>query len=570
MSPPVLTEPPLADRSLRDAGPVLILAPTERDGLGLFRLLASERIEGQRVESVSALAESVGVATGLVLVTDELLFHADLGPLTAHLSRQPPWSDLPFIVLSQMGTQARRQMDEIRLAERLGNVLFIERPLNAVTLLSAVKTSLRARSWQRRLRGHMEEEAAAAERMAELLEARVRERTAALEAAEAERRRIAAALAQSQKMEAVGQLTGGIAHDFNNMLTGVLGSLDLMQARLAKGRFSELERFLGLARTGAERAAGLTQRLLAFSRRQVLTPQPVELQRLVAGMEGLIRSTIGPEIDIEVDAPAGSWPVLCDPHQMESALLNLCINARDAMPGGGRLAIALANLPGSGAPGGGAEDRVTLSVRDTGSGMAPEVMQRAFDPFFTTKPIGQGTGLGLSMIYGFVQQSGGRITIESAPGQGTTLRLCFPRHRGAAITAPEAGKPEAAATGPGGTVLVVDDEPSLRLLAAEVLRERGCTVLEAGDAASALEILRGGRTIDLLVTDIGMPGGMNGRDLALAARELHDTLRVLFITGYPEAALEGVALSGPDMQLLTKPFTMEALAERIRRMMAPD
>ena len=570
MSPPVLTEPPLADRSLRDAGPVLILAPTERDGLGLFRLLASERIEGQRVESVSALAESVGVATGLVLVTDELLFHADLGPLTAHLSRQPPWSDLPFIVLSQMGTQARRQMDEIRLAERLGNVLFIERPLNAVTLLSAVKTSLRARSWQRRLRGHMEEEAADAERMAELLEARVRERTAALEAAEAERRRIAAALAQSQKMEAVGQLTGGIAHDFNNMLTGVLGSLDLMQARLAKGRFSELERFLGLARTGAERAAGLTQRLLAFSRRQVLTPQPVELQRLVAGMEGLIRSTIGPEIDIEVDAPAGSWPVLCDPHQMESALLNLCINARDAMPGGGRLAIALANLPGSGAPGGGAEDRVTLSVRDTGSGMAPEVMQRAFDPFFTTKPIGQGTGLGLSMIYGFVQQSGGRITIESAPGQGTTLRLCFPRHRGAAIAAPEAGKPEAAATGPGGTVLVVDDEPSLRLLAAEVLRERGCTVLEAGDAASALEILRGGRTIDLLVTDIGMPGGMNGRDLALAARELHDTLRVLFITGYPEAALEGVALSGPDMQLLTKPFTMEALAERIRHMMAPD
>ena len=174
------------------------------------------------------------------------------------------------------------------------------------------------------------------------------------------------------------------------------------------------------------------------------------------------------------------------------------------------------------------------------------------------------------MIYGFVQQSGGRITIESAPGQGTTLRLCFPRHRGAAITAPEAGKPEAAATGPGGTVLVVDDEPSLRLLAVEVLRERGWTVLEAGDAASALEILRGGRTIDLLVTDIGMPGGMNGRDLALAARELHDTLRVLFITGYPEAALEGVALSGPDMQLLTKPFTMEALAERIRHMMAPD
>ena len=566
----------MAEHSPEEAGPVLILAPTERDGLGLFRLLASERIDGRRVESLPALAGAIGEATGLVLVTDELLFHADLGPLTESLSRQPPWSDLPFIVLSQMGTLARRQMDEIRLADRLGNVLFIERPLNAVTLLSAVKTSLRARSWQRRLRGHMEEEAAAAERMAELLEERVRQRTAALEAAEAERHRIAAALAQAQKMEAVGQLTGGIAHDFNNMLTGVLGSLDLMQARLAKGRFSELERFLGLARNGAERAAALTQRLLTFSRRQVLTPQPVELQRLVAGMEGLIRSTIGPEIDIEVTAPAESWPVLCDPHQMESALLNLCINARDAMPGGGRLAIALANLPASGAPDGapdgapvgGGEDQVMLSVRDTGSGMAPEVMQRAFDPFFTTKPIGQGTGLGLSMIYGFVQQSGGQVTIESAPGQGATLRLCFPRHRGAVIAAPEAGKPRAAAAGPGGTVLVVDDEPSLRLLAAEALREQGCTALEAADAAAALEILRGGTAIDLLVTDIGMPGGMNGRDLALAARELRGRLRVLFITGYPEAALEGVALSGPDTQLLTKPFTMEVLTGRIRHMVA--
>ncbi|APT59137.1 hybrid sensor histidine kinase/response regulator [Roseomonas gilardii] len=572
MPPSVPAEPPLAEHNPEEAGPVLILAPTERDGLGLFRLLASERIDGRQVESLPALAETIGEATGLVLVTDELLFHADLGPLTGRLSQQPPWSDLPFIVLSQMGTLARRQMDEIRLADRLGNVLFIERPLNAVTLLSAVKTSLRARSWQRRLRGHMEAEAAAAERMAELLEERVRQRTAALEAAEAERRRIAAALAQAQKMEAVGQLTGGIAHDFNNMLTGVLGSLDLMQARLAKGRFSELERFLGLARAGAERAAALTQRLLAFSRRQVLMPQPVELQRLVAGMEGLIRSTIGPEIDIGVTTPAESWPVLCDPHQMENALLNLCINARDAMPGGGRLAIALANLPASGAPDGapdgGGEDQVMLSVSDTGSGMAPEVMRRAFDPFFTTKPIGQGTGLGLSMIYGFVQQSGGQVTIESAPGQGTTLRLCFPRHRGAAIAAPEAGKPRAAIAGLGGTVLVVDDEPSLRLLAAEALREHGCTALEAADAAAALEILRGGTAIDLLVTDIGMPGGMNGRDLALAARELRGRLRVLFITGYPEAALEGVALSGPDTQLLTKPFTMEVLTGRIRHMMA--
>ena len=560
----------MADRGPEDAGPVLILAPTERDGLGLFRLLASEGIDGRRIESLPALAEAIGEGTGLVLVTDDLLFHADLGPLTGHLSRQPPWSDLPFIVLSQMGTLARRQMDEIRLADRLGNVLFIERPLNAVTLLSAVKTSLRARSWQRRLRGHMEREAAAAERMAELLEARVRQRTAELEAAEAERHRIAAALAQAQKMEAVGQLTGGIAHDFNNMLTGVLGSLDLMQARLATGRFSELERFLGLARTGAERAAALTQRLLAFSRRQVLTPQPVELQRLVAGMEGLIRSTIGPEIDIEVTAPAESWLVLCDPHQMESALLNLCINARDAMPDGGRLAITLANLPGSGAPDGDGEDQVMLSVRDTGSGMAPEVVQRAFDPFFTTKPIGRGTGLGLSMIYGFVQQSGGQVAIESAPGQGATLRLRFPRHRGGPVAPPEAGKPGAAAAGPGGTVLVVDDEPSLRLLAAEALREQGCRVLEAADAAAALEILRGETAIDLLVTDIGMPGGMNGRDLALAARELRGRLRVLFITGYPEAALEGVALSGPDMQLLTKPFTMEVLTARIRHMMAQD
>ncbi|MCK8784340.1 PAS domain-containing protein [Roseomonas sp. NAR14] len=412
-------------------------------------------------------------------------------------------------------------------------------------------------------------------RLNETLEARVEARTAALRAAEAE-------LRQAQKMEAVGQLTGGIAHDFNNLLTGIGGSLSLLRRRLAAGRTEGLERYIEAAQGAADRAAALTHRLLAFSRRQTLDPRPTDVNRLVAGMEELIRRTVGPAIAVETAPAPGLWPTLCDANQLENALLNLAINARDAMPEGGRLRIATANVPlgeGAAAEGGLSRgDHVSIEVSDTGVGMAPEVAARAFDPFFTTKPLGQGTGLGLSMIYGFVRQSGGQVRLRTAPGEGTTVVLDLPRHAVAPppVAAAPPAAPRAARAARGGTVLVVDDEPTVRMLVVEVLEDLGYAAIEAGDAAAGLRVLQSGARVDLLVSDVGLPGGMNGRQLADAARIERPGLKVLLITGYAEAAVigqeglgqEGLGQGGSDrwLQVMTKPFAVDALAARIRAM----
>ena len=387
-----------------------------------------------------------------------------------------------------------------------------------------------------------------------------------------EQRALEAQLRQSQKMEAVGQLTGGIAHDFNNLLTGITGALELLNRRLQQGRFAETGRYITTAQGAARRAAALTHRLLAFSRRQTLDPRPTEVNHLIAGMEELIRRSIGPAITLTVVGAPRLWPTLVDPNQLENALLNLCINARDAMPGGGRLTIETANLRLDGRS---ARERdlppgpyVTIAVTDTGTGMAPEVAARAFDPFFTTKPLGQGTGLGLSMIYGFVRQSGGQARIHSEPGRGTTMRLYLPRYHGEAEAAePASRRPAAEQAGAGETVLVVDDEPTVRTFVGEVLRDVGYAVLEAGDGAAGLALLRSPARIDLLVTDVGLPGGMNGRQMADAARLHRPGLRVLFITGYAEQAVLGADPLEPGLQVMTKPFTAEALVQRIRAML---
>jgi len=377
-------------------------------------------------------------------------------------------------------------------------------------------------------------------------------------------------LRQSQKMEAVGQLTGGLAHDFNNLLAGITGSLELMQTRVAQGRIGDLDRYLTAAQSAAKRAAALTHRLLAFTRRQTLAPRPTGLNRLVAGMDELVRRTAGPAVEVEAVAAPALWTTLVDPNQLENALLNLCINARDAMPEGGRLTISTGNAQlgaGSGQdlpPG----QYVTLCVADTGTGMTPKVMRRAFDPFFTTKPIGMGTGLGLSMIYGFVQQSGGQARIHSAPGQGTTVCLYLPRHLGEADAVDEpASLAEAPRAVQGETVLVVDDEPTVRMLVAEVLQDLGYNAIEAADGATALQVLRSRTRVDLLVTDVGLPG-LNGRQVADAARALRPDLKVLFITGYAETALLSHGHLEPGMHVLTKPFAMEALASRIKELIA--
>jgi PAS domain S-box-containing protein len=380
------------------------------------------------------------------------------------------------------------------------------------------------------------------------------------------------ALRQAQKMEAVGQLTGGLAHDFNNLLTGISGSLELLQIRISQGRYKDVERYISTAQGAANRAAALTHRLLAFSRRQTLDPKATNVGRLITGMTDLINNTVGPGIELATDNAPDLWTTLVDPNQLENALLNLCINARDAMPHGGRLGIKTVNRVLDGVEAFPLEMRageyVSLSVSDTGTGMSDEVVQRAFDPFYTTKPLGQGTGLGLSMIYGFAKQSGGQVRIDSTLGSGTTIYLFLPRHSEEAKTSDElahfASVPRA---GAGETVLIVDDEPSVRMLVAEVLGELGYTALESADGASALQVLRSDTRIDLLVTDVGLPGGMNGRQLADFGRTARPDIKVLFITGYAEKAAIGADGLDPGMAILTKPFTMEGLATRIKELL---
>ncbi|WP_116813259.1 GAF domain-containing hybrid sensor histidine kinase/response regulator [Steroidobacter cummioxidans] len=379
-------------------------------------------------------------------------------------------------------------------------------------------------------------------------------------------------LRQSQKMEAVGQLTGGIAHDFNNLLTGIIGSLDMMQRKLARGQQIDVNAYVSAAMTAANRAAALTHRLLAFSRRQALDPRPVHANRLIRGMEELLRRTLGEAIALEFVEQPDVWLTRCDQNQLESALLNLTINARDAMPQGGKLIIRTANEHLENAHEAKLRDVVqgdyiAISVCDSGVGMSPEVMSRAFDPFFTTKPIGQGTGLGLSMIYGFTRQSGGYAKIQSEVGKGTTVKLYLPRYHGEhelsqdpdplPVTLQPMGREE--------VVLVVEDEQVVRDLVVDLLAEMGYRSLQAVDGPSGLAIALSDVRIDLLISDVGLPG-FNGRQLADAACAHRPDLKVLFITGYAHNAAVSNDLLAPGMQMITKPFALETLAERIRDM----
>ena len=380
-------------------------------------------------------------------------------------------------------------------------------------------------------------------------------------------------LFQAQKMEAVGQLTGGLAHDFNNLLTGISGSLELLKMRITQGRIGDLERYVSAAQGATSRAAALTHRLLAFARRQTLDPRLIAPNKLITEMEEMIRRTVGPEIKLELALASRLWPTLCDPNQLENAILNLCINARDAMPNGGRLTIETSN--------GTLDERsaqlqhmhagefVSICVTDTGTGMPPDVVAHAFEPFFTTKPTGQGTGLGLSMIYGFTRQSGGQVRIYSEVGSGTTVYIYLPRHQGeVGAEVLRAGLPETPRAAAGETVLIIDDEPTVRMLVTEVLEGLGYAAIEAADGVSGLRVLQSDVRIDLLITDVGLPGGMNGRQMAEVARQSRPKLRVLFITGYAENAAIGHGHLEPGMHVLTKPFSIEALAGRVKSIIA--
>ena len=554
----------------------LVLAPAGRDAAVAVSLMQEAGVLAQACADLTSLAAAIEEGCGLVLITEEALRTTDPRPLVNAIAGQPAWSDIPFVLLASQNTNDR-MMAATRYTGLLGNVTFLERPFHPTTLLSVVHTALRTRDRQYQARAHLEErirrEAALNETQAELLKHRaelehlVSARTAALERANArlreevvERTRAENALHQSQKMEAVGQLTGGIAHDFNNLLSAIMGGLELILRRTS----DEAIRRLGTAAIDAtKRGAKLTGQLLAFSRTQQLTLVPVDLNALLAGIQDLLSRSIGPLIELRcVPSREPVWAT-ADSNQLELALLNLAINARDAMPNGGRLTVAVEITQSA--------DRkmANLSVTDTGTGMPPDVIERAFEPFFTTKGVGKGTGLGLAQVYGIASQSGGSATIESEPGRGTTVRLLLPLLDRAASLQDQADRAELAGSIPLGrtsdVVLVVDDDPAVRGSLVEMLRSLGYRVLEAAHGRAGLEMLDSNPHPDVMIVDYIMPG-MSGAEVALAARQHHPALPILFSTGYANtAALQG-ALS--DLPVLRKPFRLSELARSVAASLA--
>lgn len=551
---------------------ILILAPEGRDASVLQALLTEAGIAAQldaTGETLMAALES-GSHAGAV-ITDEALTRVGLANLRDALERQPAWSDFPFILLARRGASAR---NELKHVEQAMNATVLERPLHPTSLVSAVRSAIRGRDRQRlaaRQLRELEDARATLKSFAESLETKVRERTADLAAANdrltaeiGEREKAESRLIQAQKMEAVGQLTGGLAHDFNNLLTAVVGSLDLLLRRTDDKR---LRKLASNALQAAERGAQLTAQLLAFSRRQRLSPSPLNANDIVSGMGDLLSRTIGPHIRIETKLEPKLWRALADRTQIEVMILNLALNARDAMTSGGRLTIATHNvdavpsaLASELSPG----EYVAITVSDTGSGMTPEVLARAFEPFFTTKETGRGTGLGLSQLYGFAKQSGGTARIESRLGQGTTVTIYLPRTTASAAAAAEPYD-HSARTGQIN-ILLVDDDDSVREVCAAMLEDIGCAVTAVATGADALEQLAGTQ-FDLLLTDIAMPA-MNGVELATRAREIAPDMPVLFASGYADLQVFGEQLS--DETVVRKPYRLSELAARIDAAVKPE
>ncbi|WP_460141490.1 ATP-binding protein [Pseudomonas sp. S2_E01] len=542
----------------------IILAPLGRDSQIALMMLNEAGYAGVVTRDLVGLCAELEHGAGLLLISSEALLGADMAPLIDLIDQQPAWSDLPIVLMTHRG--GPEQGPASRLGVQLGNVTFLERPFHPATLISLVTTALRGRRRQYEARDRLIDLSQSEMRLQnilETLELQVEERTAEL-------RHNEEALRQSQKMEAVGQLTGGIAHDFNNMLTGIIGSLELLRRRLSRGRLDDLDGLIDLGVTSANRAAALTHRLLAFSRRQSLDSKPLQMNALVISMGELLQRSIDESIQLEMHLDPALWVAEADRNQLESALLNLVINARDAMPDGGKLVVRTANRQlgrdftdahSNLEPG----DYVVLSVTDNGCGMPQSTINRAFDPFFTTKPIGQGTGLGLSMIYGFSKQSGGHVAIDSQEGEGTTVSLYLPRFGGDLPLEHPTDIAHPLFAQKGETVLIVEDDPAVRVLVSTVLSDLGYGFVEAADADSALPILDSAQRIDLMISDVGLPG-MNGRQLAEIGRQYRPDLKVLFITGYAEHAAVRGGFLDPGMQMITKPFTFDLLTAKVREM----
>ncbi|WP_179178968.1 ATP-binding protein [Pseudomonas sivasensis] len=542
----------------------IILAPVGRDSSLALMMLNEAGYSGIVATHLPMLCDAMEEGAGLLIIAAEGLRGIDLEPLLEKLHQQPAWSDMPIVLMTHHG--GSEQNGSSHLSGLLGNVTFLERPFHPVTLISLVSAALRGRRRQYEARDRLidlSESELRLQRTLETLEQQVEERTAQL-------RHNEEALRQSQKMEAVGQLTGGIAHDFNNMLTGIIGSLELLRRRVSRGKLDDLDSLIDLGVTSANRAAGLTHRLLAFSRRQSLDSKPVNINELVSSMGELLERSINESITLEMQLTDQPWTAEADPNQLESALLNLVLNARDAMPNGGKLTVETSNRHldsvftaafGTLPPG----DYVELSISDNGCGIPQSVIGRVFDPFFTTKPIGQGTGLGLSMIYGFARQSRGHVTLHSEVGLGTTVSLFLPRFLGETVVPAPVDPALLPFANSGETVLIVEDDPAVRVLVSAVLKELGYGFVEAEDANTALPIIESEQRIDLLISDVGLPG-MNGRQMAEIGRQMRPDLKVLFITGYAEHAAVRGGFLDPGMQLITKPFTFDLLTAKVREM----
>ena len=546
---------------------VVVYAPIGRDGPAIVDVLARSGVLAELCADLTCLAEEIENGAAAAFVAEEGLFGRDLTRLADWVAGQPAWSDLPFVVLT-----SRQELPAVtawrqQLVEVLRNVSLLERPVQAITLSSAVRAALRARRRQYQVRDLIDSRARAAAELERL----VVDRTIELEAANRElqlqmdeRQKVEETLRQAQKIEAIGQLTGGVAHDFNNLLMVISGGLDML------GRTEDAERrerLMAGMRQAAQRGSGLTRQLLAFSRRQPLTPQPIDLSRQVGGMSELLDRSLRGDVHVRLDFEKDLWPTDVDPGELELVVLNLAVNARDAMPEGGTITLRARNAPGSDDT---QPDYVELAVIDTGTGIPDDVIQRVFDPFFTTKDIGKGSGLGLAQVHGFAIQSGGSVRIESTPGVGTKVILLLPRsHRQPLIAERHlvdvhAGEPVRVSQ---GSVLLVEDDDEVAALVSEMLDHLGYAVTRVASAQAALGAFANGRDVDLVFSDIMMPGGMNGVDLA---RELHrrrPDLPVLLTSGYADAARRDA--DAANVLILPKPYEIDDLSAALNATMKP-
>jgi signal transduction histidine kinase len=548
-------DPNESDRPL-----VLILAPTGRDGPASAELLRRAGLDAEVCTGVAALVARLEAGVEAVFVAEEALVNMPIDRLLDWVGRQPPWSDMPFVMLISHREHPLVVASRGRLVTALRNVSLLERPVQAMTLTSTIKAAVRARQRQYELRAHLAEREQAARGLEDLVAARTRELEAAnqaLRAQIAEREKVEETLRHAQKIEAIGQLTGGVAHDFNNLLMVLTGGLDMLDRQQDPARQRLLKDGM---RQAAERGAGLTRQLLAFSRRQPLRAEPVDLHRQIGGMRELLERSLRGDVHVALEFAPDLWPAEIDPGELELVVLNLAVNARDAMPTGGTIVIRGENRPGL-AEAGLRGDFIRLSVTDTGTGMPPEIVSRVFEPFFTTKDIGKGSGLGLAQVYGFAQQSGGTVQIETAVGQGTSIILLLPRSRKVPAAATHHlidFHTRQRAAGTIGHVLLVEDDDEVAALVGEMLGHIGFEATRAASAAAALGALADGRAIDLVFSDIMMPGGMNGVDLAREVKRRHPGLPVVLTTAYAEAAKSDAEAEG--IVLLPKPYRLEELA----------